>query len=294
MKKVSHIYLDYSSYSEYLKCPRKFVWSLVEGLEPNRIEDPSQAAFFKGTVIHECIDAEYSGGDWRGKFHDLLLPEYSIHSIPGYRSGSVSHLELILERYMDYYNCPDDNEYVITATEQRFEMPLAPWLTWVGTVDKVAISRADEKMVIIDHKTSSSLSRFMEPTIAVSDQFTGYLALAQANGLVTDTLVIDGISTAKKALDENVGLFCRYTTHRTDSDIEEFKTRALKVATRIKEDIETGEWISNQPAACNLFNSRCQFYDACATSGSARANLIRNDFRKTSSPWKNFTVQWET
>lgn len=291
--KIQHMYLDFSSFDTYRQCPRKFAWGLVEGLESAEPTDPSLSAPFKGTVIHECLDAIYRGASWEAKLEELLKPEYAINDIPSGRSGGPDHLRDLLTQYVAHYTPPEDPEYKITATEQRLEMPLTPWLTWVGTVDKVALSQAHNAPVIIDHKSSSSLARWVEPAVPVSDQFTGYIALAQANGIATSTLVIDGISTALKAAKDGQGLFTRYITTRNGSQVEEFKARVIRCAVRMKEDIEANIFGTNQPKACNDFGSQCPFYDACVASGSGRTNVLRNSYQKA-PPWKNFKIQWET
>ena len=287
------MFLDFSSYDSYVKCPRKFAWANLEGLEPKgSSNDESLAGHFKGTVVHECINALYEGKNWEHQFDSMIMPDSAITQIPGHLSGSVTHLKNIVERYITRYTPPNDPDFEVVAIEQHMQMPLAPWLTYVGTVDKLVIQRQTGEKAIIDHKTSSSLKSFLEPTIPVSDQFTGYLMLAQVNNFDTNTVIVDGISTALKSLKENEGLFNRYCTIRSEEQIDEYKARIIRIAERMREDIETGEFVSHQPGACTLYNTKCQFYDVCSVAGSARLNLLRNGFKLKDNAWKNFKIQW--
>ena len=290
MKKLKHIYLDFSSIDLYRSCPRKFYLQLVETFIPKGTTDESTEATFKGRMIHEALDAKAMGRSPRDAMMKLVKDSSikHIHTIDPDKSGSVHHMRKLLAAYLKRYK--NDNLQIV-STEARFEYPLTPWCTYVGNVDKVA--RLGNKTVIVDHKTSSSLKSWVEPQVSISDQFTGYIALAKHNGIVTDTLVVDGVSTALKALKDGDGLFVRYNTVRTKDQILDWETRMKWWATRIKEDLETNKWNTNQPKACTSYGGRCSFFDICAGAGLSGINILRNDFMKNPKPWHSFKIVWE-
>lgn len=284
MPKLKHIYLSDSSRQDYKTCGRRFVWNRFEGLEPDYLEDLSLSAAWKGTVIHECIDAAYQGKTWKDRFDELLSEVQAIHTIDSTKSGSVDHLREIIVQYMATYSVPNDPDFDVIGTEQTFELPLTEWLTFVGKIDKIVVRKNGSK-ALVDHKTSSSIARWVEPKVALSDQFTGYIAAAQANGIDTSGLVVDAISTAMTSLKGKSPLFQRFTASRTDEQVEEWRVRFIKDAERMRDDIETGEFTTGQDKACNEFGGKCMFYDVCAATPKARPQMLRNSFSKLDIPW---------
>jgi hypothetical protein len=262
----------------------------LEGLEPVGTADESTKSTFKGTLIHAALEAHGCGKDPFEIFSAMLADPTikAIKEIEPDKSGSIAHLKELLSNYLIVYS---SDELSTIKTERRMEMCLAPWLTYVGNVDRECLNAAGQ-IVISDYKTSSSLKSWVEPQVAVSDQFTGYLALAQANGIPTETLIVDGISTAKKALLDGVGLFVRYTANRTREQIEDWRNRTIAWAERLREDIESGRFNTNQPHSCTAYGGRCQFYEVCAAASSS-SNLLRNCFEKTKNPWPSFKVIYE-
>lgn len=291
--RVKHVYVDFSSLEAYYECPRRFGWNLVEGLVPAAEKDPSLANTFLGTVFHSCIDALYQGKDWRDTFRSHLDAPgvIAINEKRSDLSGSRIHLQTVIERYIANYNAPNDHEFEVVATEKRLEMPLSPRITYVGNVDKEIITTEGNR-AILDHKTSSSLKTWVKPTIHLSDQFTGYLALAQANGIPAETMIIDGVSTARKALDEDEGLFERYVTFRHPLQIEEWKKVTLHWCNRMIEDIENSTFAPKKPKPCTAFGG-CIYTNVCATFGTSSMALLHNNFIKGSNPWHSFKVVYE-
>lgn len=294
MASIAHMYIDFSTVSLYKLCPRKFSFEHIHKLvqKDSVAPDDSEQGFFKGDIIHRCIDAVYQGQDWEELFESLVPAKCKMATMAQSRSGSKLHIKTLIQRYLDHYNVPNHEEFKVIATEQKLEMPVTEWLTYGGTIDKIAIT-PDEKVFLIDHKTSSSLSTFMVPTVRVSDQFTGYLALAQAHGKDTQELVVDGISTAKKSLDSGEGLFWRESTIRTAEQIEEWRSELIGVCSRLKWDIENSSFATNRPGACNQYFKKCPYYDVCAMGGSAQSNYIKNNYEQTTEPWPGFRITWK-
>lgn len=301
MRRIKHMFIDFSSIDMFRSCPRLAELSLVEALVPKVEIDPSAQTTFKGTVVHECFDALYHGQDWRRRFGELLADPSikAIKALEPQMSGSVEHLFKVIETYIKHYEAPADRDFSIIATERRMEMPLRSWLTYAGHVDKVAVHKATGRTVIIDHKTSSSLRSWVEPSVPISDQFTGYIALAQANGIPAESLFVDGVSTAKKALDEyekgkdGNGLFARYEAIRTKEHISEWAQITIEWASRFKAAIEETNFPPRKGHPCVAFGGRCQFFDVCASASSAGLNILRNSFMINPSPWKGFRLVWE-
>lgn len=297
MRKVVHMFVDFSTIQDFYRCKRAFYARSIERLTTKVEKDESLTASFRGTLVHKCLDALHSGQDWRGTFVLDIAPGAAITDIPPTRSGSISHLMKLVTNYIDHYGGAQDKDFDVIGTEQTLQMPLSNRVTFQGTVDKIVKLRETGELAILDHKTSSSLKRYKLPEVAISDQFTGYLALAQANGIKTSKMIVDGISTALEALTTGQGLFIRFDTERTPEQITDFRTRMTLATNEMINFIETNELfaetISLPTPGCNAFNETCQFHDLCSAYGTTRANMLKNSFVPASSTWKNFSVVWE-
>jgi hypothetical protein len=281
--KVRRLTVSFSALDLYKSCPRKFELSHL--LLPVEAPDESLLANFKGSVVHECIDAFHSGKSWLDKFVSMTEGKAICDIMPD-KSGSLRHLEMLIKRYLDQY-CTEplkDRDFEVVRSEQMLEMSLSAAVTFRGKLDKIAIDK-EGRRIIVDHKTSSSLRSWVAPTVAISDQFTGYIALGQANGLGVSGLLVDGISTARKALDDDKDLFCRYPAERTAEQIENWKQNTLAWCSQIVRDIESSEFLTNKPHACCAFGGKCLYYDICASTSSSATNIIRNSFTVVQNPW---------
>jgi len=174
----------------------------------------------------------------------------------------------IVQAYQNAYN---EEQLKVVATERELQLPLTTWLTCVGIIDKI-VQKPDGTLWVLDHKTSKSPATWIVPVLPVSDQFSCYLALAEANGFRCDGVIVDIISTAKKDIGTSAA-FRRIETYRTTSQIEEWKARFIADATRVKEDLEGRGFSSNQPGACNSFGL-CPFLDVCASPPEQREQLL--------------------
>ena len=301
MKKVKHIYLNYSTYDQYYKCKRKFQYHSLHHLVSTRAShadlDPSCEAFFKGQLVHNSLDAWNQGKEWEPVFDAMIKPHYAINSLKDTQSGSIKHMKDLIRAYFKHYN---NERRQIVFSERKLMMPLNDKVTLVGTLDE-AMMRGD-KIILVDHKTSSSLSQFMEPTMHVSDQFTMYIMLAQAAGIDTDTLMINGISTGKAALDRfetddpDHRLFMRYETSRTRDQIDEFREMIEFESRRMIEDIEN-ETFTKTPdkGTCVAFHKKCPYLYVCGKDAAVRSKLLASDFKHTTTELDNlsFKVEYE-
>lgn len=293
MPRVAHLYLDYSTSAAWLECQRKVKLGNVDNLIPAQTGDPSLSAAFRGTLVHAAIDGLYRGVPWEQTIEAAIDVEAELRFIEPNLSGSLSHIKKLITAYAEKYHTPDDIDYAVTATERRLEMPLSDRITYVGTIDKAALLKSTNEPIIVDHKTSSQLHMYVEPQVAISDQFTGYIALAHVNGIAATALIVDGISTALKALKDGNGLFVRYTAMRSEPQLSEWCDRMIRRGNAIIAALESDTFDAAYGKQCFAFNERCPFLDACAASGLTRTNILANAFKRNPAPWANFKVIYE-
>ena len=296
MKKIKHIYLNYSTFDLWQTCQSKLAFSQIERLELISIKKTNGLnAAQKGTLVHKCLDAAAKLGDWEDTFEDICdSQEYSLplSELKLHQSGSKEHLRSLLKAYMHKWSWPSQTIQVLQS-EVRLEAPITPWLTAVGTIDSI-IKEGDE-MKLMDHKTTSGLYRWLLPSIDASDQFTLYLLLANANGFMVNSMIVDGICTDKTALETQNGLFARIETARTDEQIQNFKERFTNVALDIKRAFETGRFQPRMGKTYNDFGTLCSYYQIYTNpTKTISENVKANSFKKRAkNEEESFKIIWE-
>lgn len=299
--KVKHINLNYSTASEWYTCRRKFAWSKMLALVPvgpedEASEDVTGAAWFKGTLIHRGLEAYEQGLPWEEEM-SKLVPEMSVmKSLSDERAGSFHHMTQVVKKYIERYKEPED-EFEIIQTEQRYELPITPWLTLNGTLDVIARRRDSGRLYLLDYKTSSAFNMFTLPTLDIAPQFALYLGLASASGLKLEGVVVDCISTALKdlqAYDKDPSkLLTRYETTRSEAQVAEVITSMTQVGHEMKVAIEEGIFPPTfNTGSCKAYNQKCEFFDVCGSETTVRENMLKKLYKKASDTG-NFMLELE-
>ena len=289
MKKVKHITLSHSSLGQYHACPRLWAWERLGGLVPVEQIDESTTAAFKGTLIHEAIDTAWTKGDWRKRIDELLPANAFLRLIPENKSGSLKHIMTLIESYLEYYNVPNESDYELVSSEQQLELRLTNRISIGGRVDKIFKRKSDGKLVVVDHKTSSSPANWVIPLVQSNAQFTGYVAMAQSLKMDCSEILIDCISTAKKDIKNP---FTRVTAVRTPSDIAEWKSHVVHAGNRLIEDIENGSFTNGGQKACLSFGG-CTFLDVCNSPQTQRAQMLKNGFKRLTDTWEIDKIEYK-
>jgi hypothetical protein len=297
MKKVKHIYLNYSTFDAFKSCEEKVNFELVKMIQPKSsgIVGPGLSATQKGTLIHACIDTASKNGQWHQTFEEILNlnPAYSaIHELKPSQSGSAHHLESLICAYMDRYELPNDKDFKVIASELKLQRPINDWLTSVGTLDRIGMR--SEETIGVDTKTTTQLGRYLEPSVEMSDQFSQYILLARANGYNINSFLVDGICTDKTAFDKNENLFMRYETFRSEERLKDFEKNFLKVAERLRTALESNDFIPAKNKVCYAdFGKKCAFYDICSSQTAEQQGSVISNMFETKSPSETFKVIWE-
>jgi len=293
MQKVKHLYLNFSTYDLYKVCPAKVKYQVIDSLQPeiDPIAPRKLEATTKGTIIHKVLDAASQRLDWEDVFNAEIAKHPVFETLKASQSGSKEHLHMIIEKYFSRYGLIE-TQWQTLQSEIKLEMPINSWLTAVGTLDKIVLR--DGEKFLIDHKTSSGLQKYLEPKVRMSDQFTLYQLLCQANGYDVKGIIIDGICTDRTVLDKDKELFIRYETTRSADQCADFLERFERVGVKLKDSLEKDLFDPVRNEACSAFNSRCPFYDACvAPVKQITKNILTNNFIK-GEPNASCRVIWDT
>ena len=175
-----------SERSTLKRCPQKWYWSIVEGLEPLRAANP----LWFGQGVHVGLADWYQHGAKRGPhpaitFQKFVEGDRQMRVRPEYPEDAaeyVSAVELgvnMLEEYVKDYG-KDDNWDVI-ATEMTFQVwfhypgTRKKWFRYVGTWDGVYRDRSTGEIWLMEHKTAAAIDTSHLP---LDDQAGSYQAFA--------------------------------------------------------------------------------------------------------------------
>ncbi len=146
------ISLSQSKVKTFLRCPKKYEYRYIEGLQPKTKSLPLE----RGLWIHECLQAIYSGKNWKktlqlltGKFRRLFDEEREVF---GDMPGDV---ERVITGYLNYW---DDRQWEILAVEREFAYRLKrSGLVVEGKIDLVI--RDSLGVWIVEHKSNARVPR---------------------------------------------------------------------------------------------------------------------------------------
>ena len=288
--------LTASSRRVFAACPRRYRFEYVLGYRPRAV---ARARGF-GAAIHAALEAWWTSGSTSvdDRFGDALdaLP----HGMEPYDEARArAMIAGYASRWAD-----DAEQYEALAVEAEFRLPLLhpetlarhPRFDLGGKVDGIVRERESGRVLVIEHKTSSSEDvgggSDYRSRLAIDGQVSQYLDGAEALrldavGVLYDVLVKPGLKplgiTQKRKAPETPEEFevrlaaaiaedperflVRSEVSRAERERADFGFDVWTVATWIARAEEHDEWPRN-PDACFRYGSRCPFWPVCSGAGS--------------------------
>lgn len=111
-------------------------------------------ALFVGSIVHECIEAFYTGKDYK-----KILKDYAAKVSKMFDEEKVEYAELLpMATYMveGYFKHHADTEYRIDFIERKLEVPLVEDIIFEGKID-AGFRDKKKKLWIGEHKTCASI-----------------------------------------------------------------------------------------------------------------------------------------
>jgi len=239
--------VDSTRISDSLNCLAYFKLRHIEGIVP---EEPSLPLIF-GSAIHAGLAAYYQGQGFKDicRAFDQVWLEGSRGRKDAKRNAArgLAILNAYLKRYAK-------EPFDILVVEESFIVPVDD-LALVGIIDLVA--KMGNQIIVIDHKTSSSLSPFywLPYTTGADYQGAGYLyavstlMAAKANTFVPNVLLVH---TEKTEFERR--FFSFYNQ-------EEFKRAVLHWHKTLLWHFRENCWPKN-PKYCNRW-AKCDYAGLC-------------------------------
>jgi hypothetical protein len=142
-----------------------------------------------------------------------------------------------------------------------------------GTIDSVMRNRETGDIILVDHKTSSSLGSDFLNRIKPNHQFAGYwLGLQQHFGLNPTRIMVNGVQVAKTKMELN-----RQFTTISQEELDETRGSLLFWTEQYLIARERQFWPQSSPSACSHWGG-CQYRRVCELPKNLQESMIRAEF----------------
>ncbi len=286
--------INYSSLELIQTCKRKARYVLRDELRSNQ---ESPATLF-GSGIHKGLEVWYSMPQTRRKpscdgecasFAQLCANcaaiaafRSSVHSMetldPTDKRSPNSGERILRSYFSKFWDDPFEvmcDEAGLPLVEKTFEFVMVDEphvkIIYFGTVDAILRNTQTGVVLVVDHKTTSSLGSEFYNRIKPNHQYTGYIMGAQkVLGIQTELFLVNGLQVAKTKAD-----CARQITTRTEEDQKEL-VDAVRFAVSDYLLCEAQDrWPMNAPNPCTNFGG-CQYRVICEAPEVIRGQIIQN------------------
>jgi len=246
---------DSTSLKTYVTCPRKFYWRYVKDLIPQQWLDKEPAPLGFGGAIHEALDVWYSSGNEQEALN-AFYDNWQDREEETLRTRERG--EKVLEKYFERYN--QEPFEIIAGPEHEFCINIGGY-DFAGRLD-MAVQWSGMNL-IMDHKTSSRMSRYYYHRFRPDIQMSAYpLAAQKIFNKVFHGTVINVLYFTKTEYD-----FDRDISYREEWELELTERLLAKWMSDIdslpKDDYRAWEprWTS-----CMAYMKPCPYRDLCITA----------------------------
>lgn len=264
------IKLDNHSLSAFRECPRKYSFRIEQGLVAQRQSEGQSPELLFGIAMHHAMDTLFNEQDV-----DLACRRFleAYQPVPEDAKRTPGRGVNIIEDYAERWSRENDL-YELSVSEVKFELPLGEvdgyTVYYGGLIDKILMR--NDKVYLMDHKTSSWESQYLIPAYAQSQQFKGYLWAAQQlddDFKQCETLIVDVLLIKPKNND-----FFRSEVRVNEVDIVEWKQGILQTVCMMLLCDESEVWPQFGKEACTSWNRLCTYFEICDAKHSLRRGVI--------------------
>lgn len=223
-KDIPLVKINSSSMNLINTCKRKAFYALECGY---RSESIGEAVVF-GKAIHAGLEAWYLNNQDNDKAIEGFLKE--AEPLNELDSGNKRHPDIgvkILKNYFeqyqnDYLEIYEDKDGPFIERDFEFLLSKTPYaeIWYFGRVDQAVYDSKVGQVILVDHKTTSSLGKDFFNRIKPNFQFTGYvLGAREQYGLDINTFLVNGIQVGKTDRARNL---TRERITYSEDDFDEF------------------------------------------------------------------------
>jgi len=288
--------IDNSHYENYILCPRKAQYAVVE----KRTPDAERAALTFGGHLHLALKLRYltcfdKAATEEVEARQMVLLERLWEARPTVM-GDHRTLGLAQRAISKYNKAYKDEPFSLLTdpsgrriVEEPFAMPLGVIhpkgfklkIVWTGVID-LPVSYGSE-VFTFDHKSSSIGGDYFFNDFMLSDQMMGYCWVlknrfnTKVSGAEINALFIKKPGKTERAKDPIS--FARQKIYYDDEQIEEWRTNTLKVLTRFFEDYED-QYFPMHRTQCIRKYGACPYFNVCTMAPNVRDTYLQTtDFK---------------
>lgn len=305
LPKLFPSWIDYSTLSSYITCPRKNLFQYVLSLRPKGEELP----LVFGSSIHFALEIgsrflsiqksrqtlptlqevrDTSFKAFKAYWQEFATPFHS-HAEEDLFPRSSGNARAMIGSHLQRTYQEDLNRSLVGTEipiDFLFELPNQQKLLYRGRIDKVMMEPDGKRLAAFEYKTSSILSKLILDSFELSFQTVGYLRFLDSMSIETPMLFYDVLGVAKTKV-ETIRHEIRSLQVMKDSSFENMKDWILRwsqdwetllsfTTARNGEDLLFDKtihlpcFLPARGTACSSFMRPCIFTDLC----KMRANPI--------------------
>lgn len=286
------LFVDNSFLEALTTCPRKLQYTYLLKRRPV-LEKPSLNL---GSAIHDALEYRYkhfknnstSVLDEQEIFEKVLSPFFAQNPEPEGDHRNLQFAHEVLKRYLQRYSVEPfkllTKEGEVQA-ELTFALPLfvheSTAIMYCGRIDLPVIW--DDQVIIIDHKTASSLGQYYFDGQRVSSQYEGYCwAFEQTAKLPVTGYCINAIRT-KEMPGKPRGSwddwwmegFQRHKEYLRPGQLEEWKKNTIALVKEFFYHFQQ-DFMPQKKKACTMYG-KCPYYDVCYLREPQREVVLASD-----------------
>jgi len=249
-----------------------------------RSEGESSALIF-GTAIHAALDVFYRASPGSRNIADVHAAFDAAAKnldVPENDKRSRENGHKILSKYFEVYA----NDPWVTYhdsqgpfVERSFELPFSlapynglPFDVWLhGQIDAIMQNTETGEIVVVDHKTTSTVSDLMN-RVNPNTQFSIYAWAANELGIPASRVMVNAIQVAKTKCD-----LMRVFTTRGEAEFGEMMDTVAGAA-KFFWEATTSKRFPMNTSSCSNYGG-CQYLEICSTPVSQRENLIKSIYQ---------------
>jgi len=306
---------DFTMLSTFMECPAKFYQRHEEHLQSI---DFAPAALILGGGLHNSLayyynaiaqqrtglDLKQLADDMKQAFVAECAEPIKANRFPltqaDARDGKRCVFKAfdIIENYINHYGYDMFDEIIDVETPFAIIIPYFDQLSkeegeiiYVGRRD--ALVSWNGRLHVLEHKTSSMVTKFYIESWNLDYQVSGYIKAAQElTGKDISRAIVNVLGVYKSDTPRFERIPCSRSPKQLDAftgQINSITKTILSLRQRVENGEDPYEVFWRAPKACHKWNSRCQFHGLCsAMSSSLRDSLKLSRFE--TSLWSPYNI----
>lgn len=246
--------LTYSMISSFMSCRKRYDYRYRQEIIPAQ---PVTALTF-GSAVHLALQHYFEDLNEKKRMFSQFYGEVAA-SYVGLDTEDSIKAKVLMEKYVQHYETSDHERFYVEAVEKEFSLPLispagrkSGLFVIAGKVDGLIRNKADGKLYILEHKTTSIcddgyISRILIDTqIGIYAEALSRIMGEEIVGAVYDILIKPAIRMKSGETDEEfearkAELLAKSKTGKTSAKKREAETEE-EFVTRLRESVNSGNF----------------------------------------------------